>query len=177
MGLLNFLIGVVLLTLGRKLFWLFVGCVGFAAGFTYAHQLWGTQSDLMILGIALGLGLIGALLAIFFQAVAIALAGFVAGGYITFSIMNLFGLGAPKLFWLFYLTGGILGTVLLFIIFDWALIALSSVIGASLIVQVIELSPHLEVVVFFLLIISGVLFQSRLLKREPPSRNIKEATR
>ena len=170
MGLLNFLIGVVLLTLGRKLFWLFVGCVGFAAGFTYVRQLWGTQSDLLILGIALGLGLIGALLAIFFQALAIALAGFVAGGYITFTIMNLFGLGAPQWIWLFYLTGGIVGTVLLFIIFDWALIALSSVIGASLIVQVTELSPHLEVVIFFLLIISGVLFQARLLKRKPPEK-------
>ncbi|MFH1123443.1 MAG: DUF4203 domain-containing protein [Pseudomonadota bacterium] len=172
MGLLNFLIGVVLLTLGRKLFWLFVGCVGFAAGFTYVHQLWGTQSDLMILGIAIGLGLIGALLAIFFQAVAIALAGFVAGGYITFTIMNLFGLEAPELVWLFYLAGGIVGTVLLFVIFDWALIALSSVIGASLMVQVTELSPHLEVVIFFLLIISGVLWQARLLKREPPKKKM-----
>jgi len=140
MGLLNFLIGVVLLTLGRKLFWLFVGCVGFAAGFTYVHQLWGTQSDLMILGIALGLGLIGALLAVFFQALAIALAGFVAGGYVTFSIMNLFGLEAPQLIWLFYLTGGIVGTVLLFIIFDWALIALSSLLGASPIVRITKLS-------------------------------------
>ena len=168
MGLVNFILGVILLTLGRKLFWLFVGCVGFAAGVTYAHQLWGTQSDLMILGIALGLGLIGALLAIFFQAVAIALAGFVAGGYITFTIMNLFGFESAQLIWLFYIIGGILGAVLLFIIFDWTLIALSSLLGASLIVQVTELSSHLEVVIFFLLIILGVLFQSRLLQRRPP---------
>lgn len=170
MGFLNFLIGLVLLTLGRKLFWLFVGCVGFAAGFTYVHQIWGTHSDLMILAIALGLGLIGALLAIFLQALAIALAGFVAGGYITFTIMNLFGVEAHQWIWLFYLTGGIVGTVLLFIIFDWALIALSSVIGASLVVQVIELSPHLEVVIFFLLIILGVLCQARLLKGKPPKK-------
>jgi hypothetical protein len=100
------------------------------------------------------------------------LAGFVAGGYITFTIMNLFGLEAPQLIWLFYLTGGIVGTVLLFIIFDWALMALSSVIGASLIVQVTELSPHLEVVIFFLLVNSGVLCQARLLKREPPKKKM-----
>ena len=172
MGFLNFIIGVVLLTLGRKLFWLFVGCVGFAAGFTYVNQLWGTQPGLMILGVALGLGLIGALLAIFFQAVAIGLAGFVAGGYIAFTIMNLFGLEASQLAWLFYLAGGIVGTVLLFVIFDWALIALSSVIGASLIVQVTELSPHLGVVIFFLLIIAGVLFQARLLKKRSPKEKV-----
>ena len=63
----------------------------------------------MILVIALGLGLTGALLAIFFQALKIALPGFIAGGYITFTIMNLFGLEAAQLIWLFYLIGGIAG--------------------------------------------------------------------
>ena len=168
MELLNFIVGVILLTLGRKLFWLFVGCVGFAAGFSYVHGLWGTQSDLMVLVIALGLGFIGALLAIFFQALAIALAGSIAGAYITFIIMNLFGFEAAQPIWLFSLIGGILGAILLFILFDWTLIALSSLLGAALIVQKTELSPHLEVVIFFLLIILGVLFQARLLQRRPP---------
>ena len=45
MVVLNTLIGVSLLTLGRKLFWLFVGAVGFTAGFAYGNQLWGAQSD------------------------------------------------------------------------------------------------------------------------------------
>jgi len=39
MGVLNIFVGIALLILGRKLFWLFVACVGFAVGFTYAQQL------------------------------------------------------------------------------------------------------------------------------------------
>jgi hypothetical protein len=171
MGLLNFAVGVILLTLGRKLFWLFVGGVGFAAGFFYGQGWSGTHSDLMILIIALGLGLMGALLAIFFQALAIALAGFIAGGYITFTIMNLFGFESAQLTWIFYLIGGIIGAVLLFLIFDWALIALSSLLGASLIVQVIELDSLLEGVIFFLLILFGIIFQATLLKRRPQAKN------
>ena len=41
MGLVNFLVGLALLTLGRRLFWLFVACVGFVAGVTSVQQAWG----------------------------------------------------------------------------------------------------------------------------------------
>ena len=43
-----FFAGIVLPTLGRKLFWLFVACTGFSAGFTYAQRLWMTKPELMI---------------------------------------------------------------------------------------------------------------------------------
>ena len=167
MGVLNIFVGIALLILGRKLFWLFVACVGFAVGFTYAQQLWGTQSALMILVIALVLGLIGALLAIFLQRVAIGLAGFVAGGYITVAVMNLIGLEGDPFLWLLYVIGGIIGALLLFFMFDWALIALSSIIGAALIIQQLEFSPTLKMTLFFGLLLAGFVFQTALLRREP----------
>ena len=167
MNVLNMLVGIGLLTLGRKLFWLFVACVGFAAGFTYAQQLWVTQSALVILVIAIVLGLIGALLAIFLQRVAIGLAGFVAGGYITVVVMNLIGLEGDPLLWLLYIIGGIIGALLLFFIFDWALIALSSIICAALIIQQLEFSPTLKMTLFFGLLLAGFVFQTALLRREP----------
>ena len=37
------IIGIVLLTLGRRLFWLFVAGVGFAVGLQLAQQYLGTQ--------------------------------------------------------------------------------------------------------------------------------------
>jgi hypothetical protein len=49
MNLVNLFVGLFLLTLERRLFWLFMGCVGFAAGYSYAQQLWGIQTGLMIL--------------------------------------------------------------------------------------------------------------------------------
>jgi hypothetical protein len=73
-------IGVLMLTFGRKLFWLFVGCLGFAVGFNYAPYVWQVQSNLFLLVLATITGIIGAVLALFFQKIAIGLAGFAGGG-------------------------------------------------------------------------------------------------
>jgi len=36
----NILIGLILLFAGRRLFWLFAACVGFASGYHYVQQIW-----------------------------------------------------------------------------------------------------------------------------------------
>src|SRR5213082_3173803 len=74
------LIGIVILLFGRKLFWLCVAAVGFAAGVEIAPHLVNEPSPLLLLTVAIVLGLIGALLALFLQKVAIAVFGFLAGG-------------------------------------------------------------------------------------------------
>jgi hypothetical protein len=148
-----------LLTLGRKLFWLFVGCIGFAAGFHYAPLWWPVRSDLILLVLALITGILGAILAIFFQKVAVALAGFAAGSYIAVNVISLFGWTAGSLIWLPYVGGGLIGAIILFIVFDWALIILSSFAGSSVIVQSIELGPWFEIWVFFGLIVIGFAIQ------------------
>ena len=61
------LIGAVILFFGRKLFWLCVAAVGFAAGVEIAPHLVHEPSPLLALAVALVLGLIGALLALFLQ--------------------------------------------------------------------------------------------------------------
>src|SRR4029077_11487389 len=74
------LIGVVILFFGRKLFWLCVAAVGFAVGVEIAPLLVNEASSLLALVIALVLGVLGALLALFLQKVAIAVLGFLSGG-------------------------------------------------------------------------------------------------
>ena len=165
MILLNWFVGLTLLVLGRKLFWLFVGCVGFIAGYTSVLQLGGVQSELFVFLIALFSGLVGALLAVFFQGVAIALAGFVAGGYVSMIAINFFGLEAGQLLWTICAIGGIVGAILLFTIFDWALIVISSLSGASFIVQTMALRHDAETLLFFVLVALGVIIQSVILKK------------
>ena len=84
------LIGVVILFFGRKLFWLCVAAVGFAAGVEIAPHVVHEPSPLMALIIALVLGLIGALLALFLQKIAIAVLGFLAGGKLAGAIAAAF---------------------------------------------------------------------------------------
>src|ERR1700742_2365529 len=84
------LIGVVILFFGRKLFWLCVAAVGFAVGLQIAPLLVNEASSLLALIIALVLGLLGALLALFIQKVAIAILGFLAGGKLATAIAAAF---------------------------------------------------------------------------------------
>ncbi len=76
MDLLRVMVGVAMLTLGQKLFWLFVGGIGFVYGIHIAAQFFHGQSDWIVIVIALLAGLLGALIAIFLQNVAVWLAGF-----------------------------------------------------------------------------------------------------
>jgi hypothetical protein len=162
------LIGIVVLTLGRKLFWLFVGCLGFAVGFNYAPYVWQVQSTLFLLILATITGIIGALLALFFQKIAIGLAGFAGGGYIALNLLNLLGIRLEQTIWLPYLIGGIIGALLLFFIFDWALIFVSSLTGATMITQATKLSPGIELIVYVALVIAGVVIQTALYRTSPP---------
>jgi hypothetical protein len=166
MGIINFIIGISMLTLGHRLFWLFVGCMGFAAGFYYTPQIWTIHSDLILLVIAVTGGIVGAILAILFQKVAIVLAGFAAGSFIAVNLMDLLGLQLGQFIWLPHIIGGILGAVLLFFLFDWALILLSCFAGASLIVQTIDFSPLLEKGLFTGLVILGIVFQLKIKAQE-----------
>ena len=49
MSMVNIFIGLIMLALGRKLFWLFVGCIGFVAGYASVQQFGGGQSDLIVI--------------------------------------------------------------------------------------------------------------------------------
>ena len=172
MGIVNLIIGISMLTLGRKLFWLFVGCMGFAVGFYYTPQIWAIQSDLILLVIAAAGGIVGAILAILFQKVAIVLAGFAAGSFIAVNLMDLLGLIPGQFIWLPHIVGGIVGAVLLFFLFDWALIFLSSFSGAALVVQSIHFNPHLEKIVLVTLVVLGSFFQYKLMASDRSEKTI-----
>ena len=166
MLIINVLVGIAALILGRKLFWLYVGAVGFVAGIHVASRYFSGLPEWQILIIALIAGFIGALLAVFFQRIAIVVAGFAGGGYLIQHILNISGWQATPISWLPFLIGGLAGAVLLYFLFDWTLIFLSSIIGASLITQAIPLSPPVSGFLLFALFIAGFVTQAKMMKRD-----------
>jgi hypothetical protein len=162
----HILIGLVLLFAGRRLFWLFVACVGFASGYHYAQQMGGIHHPFLVLAFSIAAGAVGALIAIFFQKAAIVIAGFAAGGYIVLILSGQFAGLPAQIFWLPYVVGGIIGAITLFFIFDWALIFLSTLIGATLIVQVTALDLGFEIALFLALVIAGTVFQAKTMPGE-----------
>ncbi len=165
MILLRILVGIALLLAGRRLFWLFVGLIGFISGIEIATRFFPGQPEWIILAIALTAGALGALLALFLQWVAIGLAGFSAGAYIVVRLLHVSGWGSSGMDWLLFLIGGILGVLLIIVLFDWALIILSSLVGSGLITETVRVDRGLATLLFIALFIVGLVVQSRLKKR------------
>jgi hypothetical protein len=161
---LSALIGVIILFFGRKLFWLCVAAVGFAAGVEITPHFVHEPSTLLALSVALVLGLIGALLAIFLQKIAIAVFGFLGGGKLAGAIAAAFFVQHAQYSGIIFLIGGIIGAILLLTLFDWALIVLSSLVGAHLIQHTIVLPPSGSTILFIGLAAVGILVQAAVLR-------------
>jgi len=168
------IVGFLLLLLGRRLFWLFVAAAGFLAGIAAAPYILPHQGELFTLLVAAVLGIAGALLAIFVQKLAVAIGGFVAGGYLAVV------LGAPLLdgagiaypgAWLCFLVGGVLGAILMMVFFNWALIILSSLQGAHMIIRGLPVLPrfpmlrHHHPILFVILALIGIVVQASTYRR------------
>jgi len=169
------LVGVLLLVLGRRLYWLFVAGVGFVYGLELAPRLLPGHSDVVIVIAALALALVGALVAIVATKVAVGLIGFAAGGGI--AVLALEGLGfagGGTLGLALYLVGGALGAVLLILVFDGALVALSSLAGAALVAtgleRLLDMPPAGAAALAVVLAVIGALIQTGLSRLDKPAR-------
>ena len=153
----NIVLGVLLLFLGRRLFWLCVGSMGFLVGVDFASTTGVRASEWMIL--AIFFGILGAVFAVTFQWVAVILAGFLGGGYFLMNIFNFAGQGQGPSSWLLFVIGGTVGMLVMFIAFDWALIAISSLVGAMLIAQNLDINESLQVIFFAVGTLFGMMVQ------------------
>jgi hypothetical protein len=170
LNLINAVFGSALLLFGRRIFWLFVGVIGFAVGVQLATRFWhGSELSTIIIGLVLGF--VFALLAVFLQTIAIGVAGFFGGGYILLGLATTLGVDRGVLAWGAFLVGGIIGLILVGFLFDWALITLSSLAGASMIVGAFNLRHVAGGVIIIVLFIIGVALQGAALRREKHPHN------
>ncbi len=164
-GLISVLLGIALLVAGRRLFWLFVGALGFITGLQLA-ALVPQMSQTTALLIALILGVVFALLAVFLQRIAVMIAGFLAGGFVLTTLANRLGVETLSFPWALYIVGGLIGILLVMLLFDWALIILSSIAGAALILNAFSSGQTAAGgIVFILLVLAGIIIQGFLVQR------------
>jgi hypothetical protein len=157
------LIGIALLMLGRRMFWLFVGAAGFISASKLAVHFSIGGPEWAPMAVALFAGFIGAMFAIFAQKLAVAVGGFVMGSYTAASIIFSLGLEATEWMRVALIVGGIIGSVLVLAVFDWALIALSATAGAMLIVQTGFLELPMNILLFLIMVSIGIVIQTRIL--------------
>jgi hypothetical protein len=104
-------------------------------------------------------GLLGAMLAWVAQKVMVVVAGFLAGGYLTHVVV--LGWRPDLMPGIAFVVGGVVGAILLVVLFDWALIVISSLTGAAVVAEALPLTEPWPVLVFLGLLLVGLLVQSR----------------
>ena len=166
MDILLIAIGAISLVMGRKLFWFFVGAVGFVIGLTIAPTIFKDQPQYMILVFALIGGMLFAFIAMLLQKIAVSVAGFLVGGYIVHFLIQAAKLNPGDYYWLVIFAGAVIGALLVISLFEWALIILTSAGGAILVTNGLNLQTPLSLVIFAVLSLIGIVTQGRMKEKE-----------
>lgn len=159
---LSLLVGVVLLVAGRKLFWLAVGAAGFVFALALAVRYLDPEPLWLLLGLALLAGVAGAILAVFLQRLAVALAGFLLGGWAGLALWIHLGGGEGPLALLAALAAGVVAAMVAGALFEFALVAISALLGAALVTGAVGVEGPLQVVSILVLAAGGGLVQTAL---------------
>ena len=156
-------IGGIILFLGRELNFLFAGAMAFLIGQRLTPLLppqWPGWADYAFMG---ALAVIAALLTFTNERGGFALSGFLAGGYVMadYYAPNLLVIPLAP-----FLVGGFFGAVILGLFTEWALIALSSLIGGYYLTTLFRLAPVPRVLITAGLIIVGAVVQAIIMRAQ-----------
>jgi len=158
-------VGVVLLIAGRRLFWLAVGAAGFVLALVLALRYLDLEPPWLLLGLALLAGLVGAVLAVLLQRLAVAIAGFLIGGWAGLGLWVNLGGGEGFGAFLAFLVAGVLCALLAGALFEVALVVLSALIGAILVTGAAGVEGPTALLLVLVLTAAGALVQSALGRR------------
>lgn len=159
------LVGIVLLVAGRRVFWLAVGAAGFVFALVLALRWLDAEPVWLLVGLAFLAGFVGAVLAVVLQRVAVALAGFLVGGWAGLALWLLLGgvegFGAL----LAFLVAGVVAAILAGALFEAALIVVSALIGAVLVAGAAGAEGPFGMLLIVVLAVAGALIQAALGRR------------
>jgi MFS family permease len=161
--------GLLILLFGRRLFWIFVGVVGFFFGLQFGLQVFKGIAEWMLLLLSLFVGVVCAGLAVLFQRLVVILAGGLAGGMLALWMAEPAGLHTEGAQIVAFIAGAFLAAVMLAVLFDPVLIILSVVIGALKITEALPLDHMLLPLVFGLCLVVGFAVQVRSLRHQSRS--------
>ena len=159
-------IGGILLFLGRELNFLFAGAMAALIGFRLTPLLppqWPQWSDYAFMA---GLALIAAAITIINERLGYFLSGFLSGGLF---LVEYYAPGVLTLPLLPFILGGAIGSLIIGIFTEWALMLVSCLIGAYYVTDLFTLSPMAEILVGSGLFIIGAVTQAILMRMQKTS--------
>lgn len=165
-------VGALLLAFGRRISWLSLALAGFWLGLELSLHF-AAQAPLWLqLGASALLGILSAAIALLVVRLGVAVVGFFLGGYGLVSVFERWQppveLGTWK--WLVIVLGALLCALLFALLFDLALVVITSIAGAVLLVAACGLEGAPGVVLVLVLVALGIAFQTR--PRPRPKRRL-----
>jgi hypothetical protein len=156
--------GFVILITGYQLPWLFVACVGFIAGYTLGQVPLIGLSGIALITFSSGFAIIGGLLVLYIRRIMLVLAGFLAGVYICQYLLPSLGWNSEWISWFVLVIAGLFAAAIIFIWQSLALIFISSLAGATLVIHYIQIVRIPQVLLFVILFLFGITAQWLLLQ-------------
>jgi hypothetical protein len=156
-------IGGILLFLGRELNFLFAAAMAAFIGLRLTPLLppqWPGWTDYALMVV---LALIAAAVTLINERVGYFLSGFLAGSYF---LVEYYEPGVLTLPLIPFLVGGVIGSIIIGIFTEWALMVVSCLIGAYYVTNLFRLSPTAEILVGSGLFIIGALTQVILMRMQ-----------
>lgn len=156
-------IGAIILFLGRELNFLFAGGMAALISFRLVPQLpraWPGWTDYAFIA---GMALLAAGLVLMNERAGFFISGFLAGGYL---LVDYYAPGVLAVPFLPFLVGGVIGSLILGTLTEWALIVVSSVIGAIYLTNMFLLSDTARTLLTAGLVIIGALSQVLIMRAQ-----------
>ena len=148
--------GAILLFLGRELNFVFAGGFAVLFAFRVLPQLpdsWPSWADTAFI---IGMGLVVATIALINTTFGYYVSGFLGGG---FFLVEYFAPGGSNIPLIPFFVGSIIGALVMGFFGEWALMIISSVVGAYFIVDLFLLRPEVEMMISGALFMAGALVQ------------------
>lgn len=153
-------IGLVLLFLGRRFFWMAAGLVGFLFGYNMLQHFFGIWWLNLLVGLILG-GILG-WLAVRFVKIVSFFVGALAGAVLLPLLLGFLGV---EFNWLvMVLVGALAGLLAISLAFSWGLIIITALMGSSIVSQnvadIFKLDQGVKSIVGVILLILGIIIQA-----------------
>jgi hypothetical protein len=155
--------GFVMILAGRPFYPSFVAGVSYLSVFWLIQQFELIEAELNIMWVSLVIALAVGILTFELRRWMAASAAFFAGGYLLFNTPSIFNIGSVPP-WPFFLLAGGLCSLLVLLLFELTMVMLSTVTGATLIVQNVSFAGVDPIAIFFVLILFGLVAQFVMLR-------------
>jgi len=169
MGIIQGLIGFMVLIAGSQLYWFFAAVVAFLIGDFAAISLFSFDPGTDVILVGVGAAAIGILLTITARKPAMILTGFLAGVLAANTLPELFNWAPLFNPWFLLIAGGIVGGLSVVFAYSYAVVLLSSIIGAQMIALSVHLASVDPLVMFIAVLILGIGVQLLLAQYTTPT--------